>query len=68
LVLQRFEIHIVSFKCLETHINELNIAIEEHAIPALFHLIKGPLATESLLGNNEFIGPYQPGIMGFRKS
>jgi hypothetical protein len=65
LLLQKYEIHIVSFGSLKYRIKSLNkVAAIYESCFAVFHQVPGPSITDALEAKGEFLGPYPPGIKG----
>lgn len=63
-LLQKYDIHIASFKPLHHRIKQLNKSIPSNGFPVTFHLVTGSSAFEALSTKNRYIGPYTPGIRG----
>lgn len=68
LLLQQYEIDVVSFAPLKNRVRDVNQLVSNNKSPARFHIVTGQSALEALAAKNEFIGPYPPGVKGALKT
>ncbi|KAE9380566.1 glycosyltransferase family 1 protein [Stipitochalara longipes BDJ] len=65
---QEYDVHIASFATLQRRVEDLKMLIPSNVTPATFHTIAGPSLSQCLEAQNEFMGPYPPGIRGALKT
>lgn len=66
LLQRQYEVHIASFAVLKARISDLNRMTTK--TQAVFHTVAGLSAAEALASNEEFIGPFPPGVQGALKT